>query len=111
MSRKKDKGRLPPFIALIRDTVNAPAFKMLTFGARALFTVLVGQFYNNNGRFYLSQRKAGEMLGHKDRNDIANWFRELVHYGFIVQTSGASLGIEGKGKAPHWRLTDRPTRN
>jgi hypothetical protein len=24
---------------------------------------------------------------------------------------GASLGVDGKGKAPHWRITDMPTRN
>jgi hypothetical protein len=111
MSKRKEKGKLPPFIALMRDTVNAPAYKILSFGARALFTALQAQFYNNNGRLYLSQRKAGEMLGHKNRNDISNWFAELEHYGFIIQTTGASLGVDGEGKAPHLRLTDRPTRN
>ena len=110
-SRRKEKGRLPPFIALIRETVNAPAFKVLSFGARALFTALQAQFYDNNGRLYLSQRKAGEMLGHKNRNDISRWFAELVHYGFIVVTDGACLGVDGKGKSPHLRLTDRPVRN
>jgi len=37
--------------------------------------------------------------------------------GLIVQTKGGSLGVEGKGTAPHWRLTecgylkDPPTRD
>jgi hypothetical protein len=39
-------------------------------------------------------------------NEIARWFRELQFYGFIVMTKGGSLGVEGKGKAPHWRLTE-----
>jgi hypothetical protein len=30
----------------------------------------------------------------------------LQHYGFIVMTKGGSLGINGKGTAPHWRLTE-----
>jgi hypothetical protein len=36
------------------------------------------------------------------------WYRELQHYGFIVQTRAGSLGLDGKGKAPHWRLTELP---
>jgi hypothetical protein len=49
-------------------------------------------------------------------NEIARWFRELQHYGFLRQTAAGFLGVEGKGKAPHWRLTelgymnDAPTR-
>jgi protein ImuB len=31
---------------------------------------------------------------------------EIQHYGFGVITSGACLGVDGKGKAPHWRLTE-----
>src|SRR5262245_8753104 len=38
--------------------------------------------------------------------EIANWFRELQHYGFIEMTRQGCLGVEGKGKAPHWRLTE-----
>jgi hypothetical protein len=108
---RNDGDRLPPFVPLFRETLKAPAWRQLSFGARALFTALRMRCVKNNGHVYLSQRDAGEELGHIRRNDIANWFRELVHYGFIVQTEGASLGIDGKGKAPHWRITDMPTRN
>jgi hypothetical protein len=34
------------------------------------------------------------------------WFRELQHYGFIVMVSPAHHGVNGHGKAPHWRLTE-----
>src|SRR5262249_23490726 len=50
-------------------------------------------------------------------NQIARWFRELLHYGFIVLAKPGYLGIEGKGQAPRWRLTelgcmgDFPTRD
>jgi hypothetical protein len=74
-------------------------------------TALRMRCVKNNGHVYMSQRDAGEELGHKNRNEIANWFRELQHYGFIVQTEGASLGVDGKGMAPHWLITDMPTRN
>jgi hypothetical protein len=111
MSRKKQNDRLPPFVPLFRETLKTPAYRQLSFGARALFTAMRMRCVKNNGHVYLSQRDVGEELGHKDRNDIANWFRELTHYGFIVQTEAASLGVDGKGKAPHWRITDMPTRN
>lgn len=39
------------------------------------------------------------------------WFKELQYYGFIVMTSPGHLGVEGRGKAPHWRLTELGTRN
>jgi hypothetical protein len=113
MKRKnRDSGdRLPDFVPLFRETSGSPAYKACSFGARALFMALSGYLSKtNNGRVYLSQRNAEEELGHTSRNDIANWFRELQHYGLIVQTKGASLGVDGKGKATHWRLTDRPTR-
>jgi hypothetical protein len=32
--------------------------------------------------------------------------RELQHYGFIVMTESGCLGVNGRGKAPHWRLTE-----
>jgi hypothetical protein len=78
------------------------------------------RFYNpqthNNGRLFLSQRDAVAQVG-SHHNQIARWFRELIHYGFIVQTAGGGLGLDGTGIAPHWRLTelgymgDQPTRD
>ena len=52
-----------------------------------------------------------------NKDTAARCFREIQHYGFGVITSGACLGVDGKGKAPHWRLTevgymaDPPTRD
>jgi hypothetical protein len=114
MSSRKSRGdgdRLPPFVPLFRETLKSPAYRQLSFGARALFSALSARCFKNNSHVYLSQRDVGEELGHQNRNDIANWYRELVHYGFIAQTEAASLGVDGKGKAPHWRITDLPTRN
>ncbi|MCK1753804.1 hypothetical protein IVA78_00835 [Bradyrhizobium sp. 137] len=108
--KDRSRDKLPPFVPLFRETLATPAYRQLSFGARALFTALRTHCVKNNGHVYLSHRDACEELGHKSRNDIANWYRELVHYGFIVQTEAASLGIEGRGKATHWRITDMPTR-
>jgi hypothetical protein len=37
---------------------------------------------------------------------VARWFAELEFYGFIVKTTGSYLGVDGKGLAPHYRLTE-----
>ena len=110
MSKNHDKIR-GQFFPMFHETLGSPAYKQLSFGARALLTALRKRCVKNNGHVYLSLREAGKELGHKDRSDIANWYRELQHYGFIVETEAASLGVDGKGKATHWRITDMPTRN
>ena len=119
MSRRQDKGKLAPFVPLIKTTIDSPAWKAMSHGARSLYVALRRRYFqnsNNNGRIYLSQRDAVKEVG-SHHNEIARWFRELQFYGFIVMTKGGSLGVEGKGKAPHWRLTelgymtDLPTRD
>lgn len=37
---------------------------------------------------------------------MGEWFKELEHYGFIIKTQHGSLGVDGKGKSPKWRLTE-----
>jgi hypothetical protein len=109
LSKNHDKIK-GQFFPMFHETLESPAYKQLSFGARALLAALRKHCINNNGHVYLSQRDASKALGHKRRNDIANWYRELQHYGFIVQTEAASLGVDGKGKATHWRLTELPMR-
>src|SRR5258707_3092480 len=103
MSKKSGRAGdgLPPFVPLFRETLKSPAWRQLSFGARALFTALRMRCVKNNAHVYLSQRDAEEELGHKDRHDIANWYRELVHYCFLVQTEAASPGVDGHSRAPH----------
>jgi hypothetical protein len=97
----------------------SPAWRAMSHGARSLYVALRARYsitLHNNGRVYISQRLAAREIG-SGFNEIARWFRELQHFGFIVQTKGGYLGVEGKGKAPHWRLTecgymnDPPTRD
>jgi len=106
--KKTDKGRLPRFVPVFRETLESPAWKATSFGARLLFIALK-TFYNyksdNNGKLYLAQRKAAEIIG-SDKDSVARWFRELEYYRFIVKTRNGHLGFEGKGQAAHWRLTE-----
>jgi hypothetical protein len=108
MSRSKDKGKLGPFVPLLISTIDTPAWRAMSHGARSLYVSLrrrYSQNTHNNGRIFLSERTAeDEMRSHRDQ--IRRWFQELEHYGFIIKTKQATLGVDGKGKAPHWRLTE-----
>jgi hypothetical protein len=109
LSKRKDKGRLPPFVPVDLEVMNSPAWKATSFGARWLYMHLKRRWsfkQRNNGRLYLSQRDAQKEMGCNCRDSISRWFRELQHYGFIVMTDPGGLGVDGKGRAPHWRLTE-----
>jgi len=109
MNKRKDKGRLPPFVPVDVEVMSSPAWRVTSFGARWLYMHLKRRWsfkQRNNGRIFLSQRDAQEEMGCTHRDSISRWFRELQHYGFIVMTDPGGLGVDGKGKAPHWRLTE-----
>jgi hypothetical protein len=91
----------------MKNTLATPAWKALSLGARFLYVALKGQSSNAKNTAYLSYRRAAEELGIKSLHKIGEWFRELEHYGFIVLVRHGSLGVEGKGKAPLWRLTEK----
>jgi hypothetical protein len=106
MSKRRNKGRLPPFIPLIKSTWNHPAMKALSHGAFRLHVALRGHYNSDLGNaVYLSTRDAMKELG-ANTDSIQRWFRELQHYGFIVMTEPGCLGVDGTGKAPHYRLTE-----
>jgi len=37
LSKRKDKGRLPPFVPVDLEVMNSPAWKATSFGARWLY--------------------------------------------------------------------------
>ena len=106
--RNKAKGRLPPFVPMLKDTMKTEAWKTLSHGARSLYAALKGRYNSRlQNAVYLSIRVAQKELGSFSRRDnVGRWFHELQYYGFIVMESGAWLGVEGRGKAPHYRLTE-----
>jgi hypothetical protein len=100
------KKRLPPFVPLLHQTLDTPAWRKMSASARCLYMALKRQDTGrNNGDIYLSEREAVKALGFT-RPTIATGYLQLQHYGFVVMTSPGCLGVEGKGKAPHWRLTE-----
>src|ERR1700733_5077905 len=86
--RNKDKGRIPgQWTALRWEVLDSAAWKQMSMGARLLYIALIRplSYYNdNNGRIFLSTRRAADELGAGQRA-VCFWFRELAHYGFIVQ--------------------------
>jgi hypothetical protein len=106
---KKYKGRIEgPFVALLKDTIKTEAWKALSHGARSLYVALRSRYnLTTQNAVYVSTRRAKEELGrHSNLHSLRLWFRELQHYGFIVEVSPAHHGVNGHGKAPHYRLTE-----
>src|SRR5262245_65409486 len=106
--KHKDKGRLPPFVPVDLEMMNSPAWRATSHGARWLYMHLKRRWsfrQKNNGRIFLSHLDAVKEMGGTP-DSISRWFRELQHYGFIVMTEPGCLGVDGKGKAQHWRLTE-----
>jgi hypothetical protein len=65
--------------------------------------------YNNKleNSVYLAGRDAVQELGSFSRRDnVRRWFRELEYYGFIEMVRLAHHGLNGHGRAPHYRLTE-----
>lgn len=106
--RNKDKGRLAQFTPMLHGTMDSRAWRTLSHGAARLYVSLKRRVPKGRNVAYLSYRQAEIELGASPRK-IAEWFRELVYYGFIVLHSHGSLGVDGKGKSPHWRLTELGT--
>ena len=107
-TRPAKRAKTELFVKVMLETLDTPAWRALSLGARCLYIALKRRHRldtNNNGKIFLSLRQAEIELS-SSRRYVARWFRELEHYGFIVMTRPGFLGSEGKGKAPHWRLTD-----
>jgi hypothetical protein len=106
MSRKQGGGKLPDFVPLIKSTMRTPAWRAMSHGAKSLYVALKCRYHTRlQNAVYLSARVAAKELGsHKDY--ITRWHRELQYYGFTVIVRPGHLGVEGKGKAAHLRLTE-----
>lgn len=91
---------------MIHAFMDEPAFRSLSAGAQMLY-VHLKRHHNgeNNGQLFLSVRRAASLLN-VSKNTSNKFFSELQEKGFIVAVEVGRLGIEGKGKATRWRLTE-----
>ncbi|MFY9770374.1 MAG: hypothetical protein WAK04_09105 [Xanthobacteraceae bacterium] len=108
MTKKRTSKIDGPFVPLLIATIDSPAWRAMSHGAHSLYVALKRRYnpsIDNNGEIFLSLRRAAqELQSHPDY--IARWYRELQHYGFVVQIQPGCLGADGKGKTAHWRLTE-----
>jgi hypothetical protein len=108
MKRNKGKGKLPPFTALFKHTTKSDAWRALSPGARSVFFFLQSNHNTNmQNSVYLATRAGSAELGGVRAHNITRWLDELDHYGFIVKLEEYRLGVNGKGSAAEYRLTDR----
>ncbi len=95
MGRKADdRGKLPPFVPLLKDTMATPAWRAMSHGAKILYVALKGRYSvrtHNNGRVYISQRVASREVG-SSFEQIARWFRELQHFDLSFKPKAAASG-------------------
>jgi hypothetical protein len=108
VSRRKDKGRLPDFVPLIKATLKTPAWRAMSHGARSLYVALKVRYNTRlQNSVYMSARHGAEELG-SSKDYVARWHHELQHYGFVrvIEGKEARLGSDGEGLAAHVRLTE-----
>lgn len=108
---KRNEKRSEHFTKLVRNMMEAPAWRALTPVAQALYPWLKlewrGPQANNNGRIKLSVRQAAELLG-VNMKTAARGFHDLQAKGFLVVTEHARLGVGGEAKSPSFELTEIP---
>ncbi len=101
-----NKGRLSPFVPLLVGTIDSPAWRAMSHGARNLYVCLRRRFRSEGrNQVYVSYRKAAAEL-RSSHKKISEWFAELRHFGFIVLAKQGCLGVDGAGQSSRWRLTE-----
>jgi hypothetical protein len=103
--KRKIKG---PFVATPLALLDAPAWRVMSLGARLLHIELRRSLRNdglNNGKIFRSCRSAAKAIG-IDKNTAQHGYCELEHYGFIRKTAPGFLGDDGRGIAAKFRFTD-----
>src|SRR6478672_925642 len=93
------------FVPLLHATLDCAAWKVASHGAMSLYVALKRRHPRERNTAFVSYRTAQKELT-ASPSKIREWFAELEHYGFIVLHRHGNLGVDGKGKAPHWRLTE-----
>ena len=105
MGRSKHGKIDGQFVPLLHATLDCPAWKVASHGARSLYVALKRRHPRERNTAFISYRTAQKELT-ASPSKIREWFAELEHYGLIVLHQPGNLGVDGKGKAPHWRLTE-----
>ena len=102
---KSKHGRIDgQFIALLHATLDCPAWKAASHGARWLYMALKRRHPRERNTAYISYRRRRRSQGQPPQN--RRMVRRVRALRVHRTTPAFSLGVDGKGKAPHWRLTE-----
>jgi hypothetical protein len=105
MSRGKGRTRRDRFVALRYWMLDAPAWKSLPAGARALYPEIARRYNgSNNGRIPFSVREAEAL--HISKATGARLLEILQARGFIVCTKKGAFSLKTTKDASEWRLTE-----
>jgi predicted transcriptional regulator len=105
MTKKSKKKTERLWVKSYHETMESPAWRAMSTGARMLYLELKKHYHRKNQEpVYLSTRLAAKALN-ADKETICVWYAELVHCGFLVRVKEARKGDLG-GRAAHYRLTD-----
>ena len=93
----------------IDATKKCPAWYAMDPRARALVMEIKLRFDRAaESAVGMSARQAAKLLNTTDFHIAIRMLKQAVHYGFLVKTSDGHLGVNGKGVAAQFRLTDEP---
>lgn len=110
-SRSGPRERKEHFAAMVRVTMEEPAWRALSPVAQAIYPWLKlewhGAEFNNNGDISLSVRQAAARVG-VGKDTAARGFHDLQAKGFAVVTTPARLGINGEANGSAYELTEMP---
>ena len=110
IAERKTFGHRSYRVATRLQSLSLP--NMISMRLRRLYPWLKlewkGTKFNNNGKISLPVREAGERLG-CGRDTAARGFHDLQSKGFLLLTSHARMGVEGKGAPPTYEITELAT--
>jgi hypothetical protein len=95
------------FVQLFIDSLDAPAWREMSVGARVLYLALKRRYNRKTQQaVFLSARNAAQEVK-LNKDSVRHKYLELEHYGFIRCVKPARFG-NTKGKAALYQLTDEP---
>jgi hypothetical protein len=112
MSKNRVKAFDAPFVGITSTVLDSLAWKAMSPYARVVYLAIKRKYNhvtNNNGHLYLPSRAGAKETGLSEKT-VLKCIHENIHYGFVVVTRGASLGVNGHGRPTKLRLTEVGTR-
>ena len=94
---------------MLRSTMETPAWRALCPLGQILYPWVKlewkGPQANNNGNISIAVRDAAKKMG-RDKDAVGRAFHDLQAKGFLVLRQHGRMGVDGKGAAPTYEITE-----